>query len=125
MKRKTFIRALVSLAVILLAANAFATTIHLSKPVVFNGKQIKPGDYKVAYTGSGPEVQVTLSQGKNTIATAPARLEDRSNKAIHDAVVSSAPDGGAAETVTEIQLANKKQVLVLSSGEQASGNMGK
>jgi hypothetical protein len=38
--------------------------------------QLKPGDYKVVWEGTGTEVQVKILQGKNVVATVPGKLVD-------------------------------------------------
>jgi hypothetical protein len=40
--------------------------------------QLKAGDYKVIWDGTGPDLQVKIVQGKNVVATAVAKLVDES-----------------------------------------------
>jgi hypothetical protein len=78
---------------LLLASSAFAATkasLQISHPVTVNGTQLKPGDYKVEWDGSGPNVEVSILQGKNVIAKTPAHVVD----------LSTAPDNSAAVTRT-------------------------
>jgi len=122
MNRKSIMTALVLTAAVLLATSAFATNITVSKTLNLNGTQIAPGEYKVVYTGSGSDVQVNLMKGKNTIATAPARIEERDKKASYDAVVTD--DAGGTSQIKQIVLGGKKQVLVFSGSGGASTGMG-
>jgi uncharacterized protein YcnI len=69
------------------------------------------GDYKVSWEGQGPEVNVTISQGKKTVVTAPARLVERESKAPRNAVVMRT-NGGGTGSIVELQLAGKQSVLV-------------
>jgi hypothetical protein len=78
---------------LLLASSAFAATkasLQISHPVTVNGTQLKPGDYKVEWDGSGPNVEVSILQGKNVIAKTPAHVVE----------LSTAPDNSAAVTRT-------------------------
>src|ERR1700704_3649341 len=78
---------------VLLASSAFAATkrsLQISHPVTINGTQLKPGDYKLEWDGSGPNVEVSILQGKNVIAKTPAHVVD----------LSAAPDNNAALTHT-------------------------
>ena len=55
------------------AAGASKGTLHLFENVTVQGKQLAPGDYKVEWTGEGPNVQLSIEQGKQTVAV-PARV---------------------------------------------------
>jgi hypothetical protein len=46
----------------------------LEQQVKVAGTQLSPGQYTVVWEGNGPDVQVSFVQGKNTVATAPAKL---------------------------------------------------
>ncbi len=123
MQRKALLSFVVAATVLLLGTAVFAAEINLTTPVMVNGTQLAPGTYKVNYTGSGPDVQVSFLQGKRTVATAPAHLEDRANKAPYDAAIRQA-NGSGPETLTQILLNGKKQVLVFN-GSSASMGSGK
>jgi hypothetical protein len=65
----------------LFGASAFAketnkTTLQLSDDVTVDGRALNPGTYTVEWDGSGPNVQVTLLQRKDTVTTFPARLTE-------------------------------------------------
>ncbi|HXE90027.1 MAG TPA: hypothetical protein VNK82_03590 [Terriglobales bacterium] len=51
-----------------------SATVSFSEPVKLAGTELKPGEYRIEWTGEGPEVQVSLLQGRQAVATAPARL---------------------------------------------------
>jgi hypothetical protein len=55
-------------------------------------------------------VQVTISQGKKTIATTAAKLVERAEKAPRSAVVLDTSSG--TRSITELQLAGKQTALV-------------
>jgi hypothetical protein len=49
----------------------------LSDTVQLGATQLKPGDYKAAWEGTGSDVQVKILKGKEVVATVPAKLEDQ------------------------------------------------
>jgi hypothetical protein len=63
---------------VLLAAPAFASgnnkpqNVVIPQNVQVGTSQLPAGNYKLAYTGTGANVQVTLTQGKKTVLTFPA-----------------------------------------------------
>src|ERR1700726_1961700 len=66
-------------ASLLLAVSAMAGTenkgtLRLFDNVRVQGKQLSPGTYKIEWNGEGPEVQVNIVDGRNTVATVPARV---------------------------------------------------
>jgi len=73
-------RNLFSLAVasLLLGATAFAAptkgTLKLFEPVSVQGKQLAPGQYTVEWNGEGPNVELSITNGKQAVASIPARV---------------------------------------------------
>jgi hypothetical protein len=69
--------------IVLLAAPAFGATANKPKTVVIPEKvqigttQVPAGTYKLEYTGTGTNVQVTLTQSKKTVATFAATAVDK------------------------------------------------
>ena len=64
---------------LLLASSAFAATkaeLNLRNPTTVNGTKLKPGDYKLQWDGSGPNVEVSIMQGKTVVAKVPAKVVD-------------------------------------------------
>jgi hypothetical protein len=61
------------------AAPANKKTIDLFEPTIVGRVTLTPGQYTIEWNGPGPDVQVTFSQGKNTILTVPATLEAAQN----------------------------------------------
>jgi hypothetical protein len=49
----------------------------LSDSVQLGSTQLKPGDYKATWEGTGSDVQVKILKGKEVVATVPAKLEDK------------------------------------------------
>jgi hypothetical protein len=76
------------------------------------GSTVLPeGHYTVAWDGSGPDVQVTLHQGKTTV-TAPAKIVDRKNAIV---AVNTASQGDS-KVLQEILF--KDLTLVFAGGSQ-------
>ena|ERR1700719_462405 len=74
-------RNLFSLAVasLLLGASALAApatkgTLKLFEPVSVQGKQLAPGQYTVEWNGEGPNVELSITNGKQAVASIPARV---------------------------------------------------
>ena len=106
------------------AVSAFAGGNHqnvtLTKPAVINGTELKPGDYKVQWTGSGDAVQVSFLQGKTTIATAPAKLIENDPSVYSDSViVRKGADG--SRILGGLQFGSKKQSLMFESNGSTTG----
>jgi hypothetical protein len=90
--------------------------LHLSDTVVVEGKTINPGVYTVQWTGSGPTVQVSLIQGKETVATFPAHVTEQPTPNSTDAYGSSAEPNGS-RALTSIYIGGKRTTLELEQGE--------
>jgi hypothetical protein len=71
---------------LLLSASAFAAntnntnkkTLHLYEAVTVAGTHLAPGDYKVEWNGSGPDVKVDILKGRDTVATFSAQVVSQS-----------------------------------------------
>ena len=66
-------------AAFLFTTSAFAQSenkgkLSVPETITVEGKQLPPGNYKVEWAGTGPNVEVKILKGKETVATAPARL---------------------------------------------------
>lgn len=73
-------KSLFAVALLLLTpALAFAgaknsANFQLDRPVTVAGTQLAPGQYKVTWQRSGSDMTVSFTEGKKTIATAPAKI---------------------------------------------------
>ena len=66
-------------ATFLFSTSAFAQSenkgkLSVPETITVEGKQLPPGDYKVEWDGTGPNVEVKILKGKETVATVPARV---------------------------------------------------
>lgn len=100
-----------------LATSAFAAskgTLQLHEPVNVAGTQLKAGDYKVAWEGTGSNVEVNIMKGKDVVAKTPARLVELERAPADDAaVVSNGSDG--TRSLSQIRLHGKKYALAIGN----------
>ena len=120
MKFATVSKSLVLGLALLLASSAFAGTkasLELSSPVIVNGTTIKPGDYKLEWEGSGPSVEVSITQGKKVLAKVPAKLVDLSSPAQNNAAVVKHNEDGTS-TLAGARFEGKKFALELGDSSE-------
>jgi ABC-type nitrate/sulfonate/bicarbonate transport system substrate-binding protein len=121
MKFATVSKSLILGFAVLLATSAFAAnkaSLQLNHSVTVNGMQLKAGDYKVQWDGSGPTVELSITQGKNVVAKVPARIVDLSTPAPNDAAVTRRNDDGSS-TLAGLRFQGKK--IALELGESSDG----
>jgi len=106
---------------LMLASSAFAATkanLQLSHPVTVNATTLKAGDYKVQWEGDGPNVELSILQGKNLVAKAPAHVVELGTPAADDAAVIRKNDSGP-NSLAGIRFQGKR--LSLELGEASDG----
>ena len=106
-------------AAMLFASGTFAGepnkgTLNLTETVNVEGKALKPGSYRVEWTGTGSDVQVSIRQGKDTLATFPAHVTEQSNKNDSNAYGATEQTDGS-RTLTAIYIGGKHTVLQLDA----------
>jgi len=127
MKFATVSKSLMMGLALLLASSAFAATkadLTLRNPTTVNGAKLKPGDYKLEWEGSGPNVEVSILQGKNVVAKVPAKLVDLQSPAQYNAALLKSNDDGTS-TLAGARFEGKKFALDLdesSDGMQAGSS---
>ena len=83
---------MLSAPLVSLAATKNSKNIEIQSATLVANQQLKPGTYKVEWTGNGPNVQVAFIQNNKEVVTAPAKLS-------HERLASSvAQNGPALET---------------------------
>ena len=109
MKSNSLFRSAALLAAIALAAPAFAKPIskiiQLSQSAKLGKVELQNGEYRLLIDGT----RVTVQKGKNRIAEAEGRWEERAQKSDYNSVLIDA-DG----QVKEVRFAGEKRVFVLS-----------
>lgn len=91
----------------------------IAEPVQVGSTQLKPGDYKVQWDGSGESVNVKILQGKKTVATTSAKLVNHEQAAPYNSVVLKNASKGKA--IDEIDFSKRKEALVLSDAQMSTG----
>ena len=100
---------------LLLATTAFAAnkgSLTVQEPVMLNGTKLAAGDYKVQWDGNGPNVELSITQGKKVIAKVPAHMVDLDSPAQSDAAVVK-NNGDGTKSLTEVRLSGKKFALAV------------
>ncbi len=108
--------ALVALCV---AGSAGAGTRHkmslkLREPATLKGAALAPGEYKLSWTATGSEADVTIEQRGKVVATSKANVVER-DKAISDDMVVFQKGSDGSQVLSEIRTKGEKAVLVLSA----------
>jgi hypothetical protein len=112
----------VTLASLLLGVTAFAApttkgTLKLYEPVSVQGKQLAPGQYTVEVNGEGPNVELSIANGKQGVVSVPARLVTVSAKN-RTSGYSSAKQQDGSSTLTSVFFQGKAYELQI--GEQSA-----
>ena len=121
MKFATISKSLVMGLALLLASSAFAASkasLTLQNPTVINGAKLKPGDYKLEWDGSGPNVEVSIMQGKKVVAKVPAKVVDLNQSSASNAALLKQNSDGTT-TLAGVRFQGKKFALDL--GEASDG----
>lgn len=119
MKSKSLIAAAIVLLtpVLAFAGPKNSAKVELNQPVNVAGTQLTPGQYKVIWEGTGPDIRVSFVEGEKTIATAPAKLV--SNSTNQEAIETTT----AAGNTTVLQAIDLKKItLQFENSAPAAGN---
>jgi len=121
MKFATISKSVVMGLAVLLSSSAFAATkanLSLQNPTVINGTKLKAGDYKLQWEGSGPNVELSIMQGKTVFAKVAAKVVDLNSPAQANATVVKHNDDGTS-TLTGARFEGKK--FALEMGDSSDG----
>lgn len=105
-----------------LASAAFAGPankgkLHLAETVTVEGKQLKPGDYTVAWDGEGSDVKLNITRGHDTV-TIPAKA-DAGTEHVRDGYGTKIEADGS-KTLTVIFVGGKKYQLAADQSAAAT-----
>jgi hypothetical protein len=89
-------------------------SLTLYEKITVEGKALNPGKYTIAWDGAGPNVQVTVLQGKQTVATFPAHVTEQAVRNTEDAYGSASETDGS-RTLTAIYPNGKRFSLEIES----------
>jgi hypothetical protein len=103
------------------SAEANRMTVHIDQKVTVEGKTLANGKYVAEWNGDGPNVQVTLLHGKDTVATFPAQIKQEESANNSDAIgTADNPDG--SKRLVAIYPNGKRMSIQL--GDNVSGSSG-
>jgi hypothetical protein len=121
MKFSTIAKTLTMGLAVLLASSAFASnkaTLNLNNPTTVNGTKLKAGEYKLQWEGTGPNVEVSIMQGKSVIAKVSGKIVDLSSASQNTAAVVRKSDDGTS-VLSGARFEGKKYALEI--GESGDG----
>jgi len=121
MKFATVTKSLVVGLALTLASSAFAASkanLTLNNPTSINGTSLKAGEYKLQWDGNGPNVEVSIMQGKRVVAKVPAKVVDLNQSSANDAALLKQNSDGST-TLAGVRFQGKKFALEL--GEASDG----
>jgi len=122
MKFATISKSVVMGLALMLASSAFAATkasLNLQHPTIINGTKLKAGDYKLEWDGSGPNVEVSIIQGKNVLTKVPAKVVDLSSPSQNSAAVVTR-NGDGTSTLSGARFEGKRFALELGDSSEAT-----
>jgi hypothetical protein len=93
------------------AARDNAHSVEISDVVQIGSTELKPGNYKVEWQGTGPAVQVSFQQNGKTVVTVQGTLKTNDDQVTQDAIVTEATSTGTS-TLKEIDFGHQKEALV-------------
>jgi hypothetical protein len=90
---------------LLLSASAFAgngnkKTLHFDTSITVEGKALAPGEYKLEWSGTGPDVKVNITKGKETVASVSAKVVSAAVPNKQDGYSSAAGKDGSSSLTT-------------------------
>jgi len=109
-------------ASLLLASAAFAgekATVKLYEDVKVDGKTLPAGEYDLSWEGTGSSVQLSIHQGKETVAMVPALVEP-SKAAPASTGYSTKKESDGSKSITNVFFAGKKYSLNLDQQAAAA-----
>lgn len=127
-KTLTAFAAALLMAAAVFGANATQGKLRLYEAVNVQGKQLPAGNYKVEWSGKGPDVQVTIVNGKETVATLPAKVVPTTNKNAEDGYSAAKQSDGSndLQTIffhgTSFELQVSQQAVNGAAQTSTSGN---
>ena len=112
---------------LLLATSAFAAdkankgSFEISEPLTVSGHELRPGQYKLTWEGTGKDVQTMILSDGKLVLTVPAHLTNLNQPGPDDAVESQKNDDGS-QSLTQVDFAGKKYALSFDSKAVNTGS---
>ena len=122
MRRTKFTTGLLAFS-LLLGASAIAGpnkgTLQVDETVTVGGKQLPAGKYRVTWAGSGSNVELTISDGRETLTNVPAQIVPL-KKAQDGSGYTVKTDEAGNRALTEIFFDGKKYELSIGEASAAT-----
>jgi hypothetical protein len=93
-----------------IAGNSNRGTLNVAETVTVGGKQLPAGKYQVEWVGTGSDVEVSISNGRDTVAKVPAQVLPL-KKAESESGYSTNADQTGNKALTGIFFSGKKYQL--------------
>jgi hypothetical protein len=90
------------------ARNKNQQSVNIPDTVQVGSTQLKPGNYKMEWQGTGPDIQVTFLHDGKTVVTVPATLKTNDDQVTQDDIVTSSEN----KTLQEIDFRRGKEAVV-------------
>ena len=109
-------KSILSALALLLATSAVAAnkqnkgSIELDQPATIGGHQLAPGEYKLKWDGTGPNVDLMILSNGKLVATVPAHLIELNRPELSNGYEVHANDDGS-QILTSIEFGGKKYEL--------------
>jgi hypothetical protein len=94
-----------------------AHSVEIPYVVEVGSTRLTAGNYKVAWQGTGPAVEVSFSQYGKTVITVPGTLKTNDDQVTQDAIVTEATSPNTT-TLKEIDFGHQKEALVFDQNDQ-------
>ena len=107
------------LAASVIAGNTNKGTLQVAETVTVGGKQLLAGKYQVEWAGSGSNVELSIFDGKETVAKVPAQIIPL-KKAEAASGYSTTTDPAGNKALTEIFFGGKKYQLSIGEASAAT-----
>lgn len=127
MKRSMIYKNLLAGLALLLATSAFAAknpnqgSFEVFEPTTVDGHQLVPGQYRLTWEGTGPDIEaMILSQGK-VVATVPAHFTDLNAAPRENSTESRRNDDGT-QSLTQLDFAGKKFAVAFGNEADKTGS---
>jgi hypothetical protein len=102
-----------------IAGNSNKGTLNVAETVTVGGKQLPAGKYQVEWAGTGPNAELSISNGRETVAKVPVQILAL-NKAEPTSGYATSADQAGNKTLTDIFFGGKKYELSLGGASAAT-----
>jgi hypothetical protein len=102
-----------------IAGNSNKGTLNTTETVTVGDKQLRAGRYQVEWAGTGPSVELSILDGRETVAKVPAQLVTL-DKAGAASGYSTRADQAGNKALTEIFFGGKKYELSIGEASAAA-----